>query len=65
MQDKITVILVTSVLPSHPDLKVVEETIGTIRHHLPKSEIILQIDGLRKEQERIDKLFEEAKKVIL
>lgn len=48
--DNITVILVTSVLPSHPSLDVLEETLSTIRHHLPTSEIILQIDGLRDEQ---------------
>jgi hypothetical protein len=46
----ITVILVTSVIPSHPETHIVEETIKSIRHHLPDSEIILQIDGLREEQ---------------
>jgi hypothetical protein len=43
----ITVVLVTSVIPSHPETYIVEETIKSIRHHLPDSEIILQIDGLR------------------
>ncbi len=46
----ITVILVTSVIPSHPETYIVEETIKSIRHHLPDSEIILQIDGIREEQ---------------
>lgn len=48
--DKITIILVTSVLPSHPDTDIIDQTIKSIRHHLPHSEIIMQIDGLRDEQ---------------
>lgn len=47
----ISVIIPTSVLPSHPSLAIIEETISTVRHHLPDSEIILQIDGLRDEQQ--------------
>jgi hypothetical protein len=50
MTDDITVIIPTSVLPSHPSTAILDETIASIRHHLPKSEIILQIDGVRQEQ---------------
>lgn len=50
MSKDITVVIVTSVLPSHPDTRIVDETISTIRHHLPDAEIIMQIDGLREEQ---------------
>lgn len=57
----ITVILVTSVIPSHPDTHVVEETIKSIRHHLPDSEIILQIDGLREEQAHRKEQYDEYK----
>lgn len=46
----ITVVLVTSVLPSHPNTSIIDETLSTIRHHLPDSEVIMQIDGLRQEQ---------------
>jgi hypothetical protein len=46
----ITVIIPTSVLPSHPDTRIIDQTIKDIRVHLPDSEIIMQIDGLRKEQ---------------
>jgi len=49
-KDNITAIVVTSVLPSHPDTKILDETIDSIRFHLPENEIILQIDGLRKER---------------
>jgi hypothetical protein len=53
--NNITAVVVTSVLPSHPSTAVIDETIASIRHHLPDSEIILQIDGLRAEQQdRLD-----------
>jgi hypothetical protein len=46
----ITIVVPVSVLPSHPSTEIIEKTIASIRHHLPKNEIILQIDGLRKER---------------
>lgn len=46
----ITIIMATSVLPSHPNTHIIEETINSIRHHFPENEIIMQIDGLRQEQ---------------
>lgn len=57
----ITVVLVTSVIPSHPETYIVEETIKSIRHHLPDSEIILQIDGLREEQAHRKEQYDEYK----
>jgi hypothetical protein len=48
--DKITVIIPTSVLPSHPSTRIIDETIRNVRLHLPDSEIILQMDGIRDEQ---------------
>lgn len=65
MKNDITVILVSSVLPSHPKLDIIEETIASIRHHLPDSEIILQIDGLRKEQIDRKEDYDEYKNRIL
>lgn len=65
MQDKITVIVVTSVLPSHPDTRIIDETIATIRHHLPDSEIIMQIDGLREEQIERKADYDEYKTKVL
>lgn len=48
----ITVVIPTSVIPSHPSTDIIEETINTIRVHLPDNEIIIQVDGLR--DERLD-----------
>jgi hypothetical protein len=47
--DRITVIIPVSPIKSHPDTQILEETINSVRHHLPDSEIILTFDGVRKE----------------
>lgn len=49
-KNDVTIIIATSVLPSHPDTAIIEETISTIRVHFPNNEIILQMDGLREER---------------
>lgn len=49
MKNEITVVIPTSVLPSHPNTKIIDETIAGVRAHLD-CDIILQIDGLRDEQ---------------
>ena len=64
-QDKITVIIPTSVLPSHPSTAIIDQTIKDIRIHLPTSEIILQIDGLRDEQTHRKVEYNEYKNTIL
>ena len=59
MQDKITVLVPTSPIPSHPDTRIIEETINSVRTHLPKSEIILMIDGVRSEQKEKAEVYQE------
>ena len=49
-KNDVTIIVATSILPSHPDTRIIDETISTIRSHFPKNEIILQMDGLREER---------------
>lgn len=48
--DDITVVIPTSYIPSCPSTEIIETTINSVRHHLPKSEIIITVDGLRDEQ---------------
>lgn len=50
IDEQITVVIPTSVIPSHPDMTIIDQTLHSVRHHLPKATIILQIDGLRDEQ---------------
>jgi hypothetical protein len=47
----ITAVVPTSPIPSHPDTAILEETLDSIRHHLPDVEIILTFDGVRPETE--------------
>ena len=64
-KNDITVIIPISVIPSHPDTRIIDETINSIRHHLPDSEIILQIDGLRAERKERKKDYDEFKNRLL
>lgn len=61
----VTIIVATSVIPSHPKTDVVDETIKSIRAHFPDNEIIMQIDGLRKEQKHRKADYNEYKNRIL
>lgn len=47
----ITIIIPVSPIKSHPDIKILNETILSIRHHFPTEEIILTFDGVREEQQ--------------
>ena len=42
-KNDVTIILATSVLPSHPSTDIIDETIKCIRVHFPTNEIIMQI----------------------
>lgn len=64
-KDDVTIIVVTSVLPSHPDTTILDETIREVRMHFPKNEIILQIDGLREERLNRKADYDEFKNRVL
>jgi len=64
-KNDVTIILATSVLPSHPDTRIIDETIKSLRVHFPKNEIIMQIDGLRQEQMDRETDYNEYKNRIL
>ena len=63
--DNLTAIIPTSPIKSHPDTSIIEETIKSIRHHLPDSEIIVTFDGVREEQEDLLEEYTEFKKQML
>jgi hypothetical protein len=64
-KNDVTIILATSILPSHPSTHIIDETIKAIRVHFPKNEIIMQIDGLRQEQSNRRDDYDEYKNRIL
>lgn len=63
--DDITVVVVTSPIPSHPDTRIIDETIASIRTHLPDSEILICIDGIRDEQADYTEAYREYTRRIL
>lgn len=64
-KNDVTIVIPTSILPSHPDTKILDETIESVRFHFPKNEIILQIDGLRYERENRKDDYDEFKNRVL
>lgn len=54
----ITVVVTTSPIPSHPSTAIIDETITSVRAHLPDAEIILMCDGVRPEQEHMRSAYE-------
>lgn len=65
VQDKITVLIPTSPIPSHPDTAMVEQTILSVRRHMPRAEIILMFDGVRPAMEHRRGQYEEYKRRLL
>jgi len=51
VDDRITVLIPTSPIPSHPDTSVIEQTVASVRERLPRAEILVMVDGVRAEQE--------------
>lgn len=47
----ITAVVPVSPIKSHPDTAILEQTVASIRHHLPTAEIVLTFDGVRPQQE--------------
>lgn len=52
LRDEITVVIPTSPIPSCPTTTLIEQTINSIRFHLPDVPILIQADGVRPEQEK-------------
>lgn len=46
MNDRITVLIPVSPIPTHPSTEILDETVASIRERLPESEIIFMFDGL-------------------
>jgi hypothetical protein len=63
--EDITVVIPTSPIIRHPDTSVIEETIASVRAHLPNSEIIISVDGVREEQRKFTDRYTEYKKQLM
>lgn len=65
VRSKITVIILTSPIASHPSTAIIDQTIRDIRKVLKHSEIIIGIDGVRAEQEEYRERYEQYKQALL
>lgn len=65
LSDKITVIIPSSPMAAHPDTSMIEQTIADVRTQLPDCEIIITLDGVRREQKHYAKDYEEYKRRLL
>lgn len=57
-EQKVTAIITTSPSPHHPTLRIIQETIASVRHHFGDIEIIIACDGVRPEQEHLRERYE-------
>lgn len=57
LHDEITVVIPTSPIPSCPTTTLIEQTINSIRFHLPDVPILIQADGVRPEQEKFGERY--------
>lgn len=64
-RNHITAIIPISPIKSHPDTKIIDETIASIWHHIPNAQIILTFDGVREEQEDMRTNYEEHIRQVL
>lgn len=53
--ENVAVTIPVSPIPSHPNTKILSQTIQSVRHHLPDAYIYLTFDGIREEQKKIAK----------
>lgn len=64
LDNQITVVVPTSPIPSHPDTRIIDEVLASIRFHLPESKIIVTADGVRPQVEHRREQYAEYKKVL-
>ena len=62
---QITAVIPTSVIPSHPSTRIIDETIQSIRAHQPDIDIIITVDGLRDEQSDLKDIYDQYKTNLL
>lgn len=61
----VTVIVTSSPIPSHPDTAIVEETVESVRWHLPDAEVLVTVDGVRTEQAGMAGAYDEYQRRLL
>ena len=60
-EDKITILVLTSPIKSHPDTSIIKHTIATVRFHFPTAKLMVLMDGVRAEQHEYTERYAEFK----
>lgn len=58
VEDRLTVVIPTSPIPSHPSTDIFEQTMLSVRENVREAEVIVLIDGVRPEQEDRRKAYD-------
>ena len=61
LDDKITILIPTSPIKSHPDTRIISFVVDSCRFHFPTAQILIMVDGLRREQEEYRERYDEYK----
>lgn len=61
----VTVLIPTSPIPTHPSTAIIDDTVASVRHHLPDAEILVMFDGVRPEQEHRRAAYEDYQRRVL
>ena len=64
MKNRITCVIPTSPIPSHPSMRLIDGAVESIRKHIPDIPILVQVDGLREENANRREQYEEYKRVL-
>lgn len=51
IEERITVVIPTSPIPSHPSTRIIEDTVSSVRQRLPRADMLILCDGVREELE--------------
>lgn len=63
--EQITAMMPSSPIPRHPSTEMINETISSVRERLPDAEILVTLDGVRKEQRSRIPAYEEYTRRLL
>jgi len=59
MHKEVSVLISSSPIVSHPSTAIIEETVASIRYHLPDAPLFIMFDGVRPEQEHYREVYRE------
>lgn len=65
VKQDVTVVVPVSPIKSHPSTAIIDETLASIKYHLPHAKIIVSFDGVRDEQSHLSDKYHEHIRAVL